>query len=425
MKKFSDFNLTPPVLTALKKLNLSEPTPIQALSIPLAMEGRDLLGTAQTGTGKTFAFGIPLVNHLALNKDSCALILTPTRELALQVLTALKSLTSKDNLLDAALLIGGDPIQKQLKQLKKARLVVGTPGRMKDHLKRNSLKLNKFDYLVLDETDRMLDMGFVDDIKAIIEKLPSHQTLLFSATLPKNISDLAQKFLNKPERVNVGKENTPIIDIKQEVRNVSQKEKYDQLKIELLERTGSIVLFVKTKRSADKIALQLRKDKFDAEAIHGDLRQSKREKVLMKFRKNRFQILVATDVAARGLDIPLIEHVINYDITQSPEDYVHRIGRTARAGAKGFALTFLTNSDRGKWDAIQKLINPSYKSQSGGSRSRPSKSYKGKSRKGPRGGAKFGSPKTSGGKGSKQFTFKSKTKKTFSKKKKTFSKKPA
>ena len=320
MKKFSDFKLTSPILTALKKLNLSEPTPIQALSIPLAMEGRDLLGTAQTGTGKTFAFGITLVNHLALNKDSGALILTPTRELALQVLTALKSLTSKDNLLDAALLIGGDPIQKQLKQLKKARLVVGTPGRMKDHLKRNSLKLNKFDYLVLDETDRMLDMGFVDDIKAIIEKLPSHQTLLFSATLPKNISDLAQKFLNKPERVNVGKENTPIIDIKQEVRNVSQKEKYDQLKIELLERTGSIVLFVKTKRSADKIALQLRKDKFNAEAIHGDLRQSKREKVLMKFRKNRFQILVATDVAARGLDIPLIEHVINYDIPQNPED---------------------------------------------------------------------------------------------------------
>ena len=358
MKKFSDFNLTPPVLTALKKLNLSEPTPIQALSIPLAMEGRDLLGTAQTGTGKTFAFGIPLVNHLALNKDSCALILTPTRELALQVLTALKSLTSKDNLLDAALLIGGDPIQKQLKQLKKARLVVGTPGRMKDHLKRNSLKLNKFDYLVLDETDRMLDMGFVDDIKAIIEKLPSHQTLLFSATLPKNISDLAQKFLNKPERVNVGKENTPIIDIKQEVRNVSQKEKYDQLKIELLERTGSIVLFVKTKRSADKIALQLRKDKFDAEAIHGDLRQSKREKVLMKFRKNRFQILVATDVAARGLDIPLIEHVINYDIPQNPEDYIHRIGRTARAGAKGSSLTFLTPTDQKNWYLIEKLINP-------------------------------------------------------------------
>ena len=379
MKKFSDFTLTSPILAALKKLNLSEPTPIQALSIPLAVEGRDLLGTAQTGTGKTFAFGIPLVNHLALNKDSGALILTQTRELALQVLTALKSLTSKDNLLDAALIIGGDSIQKQLRQLKRARLVVGTPGRMKDHLKRKSLNLNKFDYLVLDETDRMLDMGFLEDIKAIIEKLPSHQTLLFSATLPKNISDLAQKFLNKPERINAGKENSPIINIKQEVRNISQKEKYDQLKIELLERKGSIVLFVKTKRSADKIALQLRKDKLIAEAIHGDLRQIKREKVLMKFRKNQFQILVATDVAARGLDIPLIEHVINYDIPQNPEDYIHRIGRTARAGAKGSALTFLTPADQKNWYLIEKLMNPNIeplKRQKDSRRKKVKKSFK-------------------------------------------------
>jgi ATP-dependent RNA helicase DeaD len=379
MKKFSDFNLTSPILAALKNLNLSEPTPIQSLAIPLALEGRDLLGTAQTGTGKTFAFGIPLVNHLALNKESGALILTPTRELALQVLTALKSLTSKDNLLDAALLIGGDPIQKQLKQLKKARLVVGTPGRMKDHLKRKSLNLKQFEFLVLDETDRMLDMGFLEDIKAIIEKLPNHQTLLFSATLPKNISDLAQKFLNKPERINAGKENSPIINIKQEVRNISQKEKYDQLKIELLERTGSIVLFVKTKRSADKIALQLRKDKLNAEAIHGDLRQIKREKVLMKFRKNQFQILVATDVAARGLDIPLIEHVINYDIPQNPEDYIHRIGRTARAGAKGSALTFLTPADQKNWYLIEKLLNPNAeppKKQTDSRRKKVKKSFK-------------------------------------------------
>ena len=379
MKKFSDFNLTSPILTALKNLNLSEPTPIQLLSIPLAVEGRDLLGTAQTGTGKTFAFGIPLVNHLALNKESGALILTPTRELALQVLTALKSLTSKDNLLNAALLIGGDPIQKQLKQLKNARLVVGTPGRMKDHLKRKSLNLKHFDFLVLDETDRMLDMGFLEDIKAIIEKLPSHQTLLFAATLPKNISDLAQKFLNKPERINAGKENSPIVNITQEVRNIGQKEKYDQLKIELLERTGSIVLFVKTKRSADKIALQLRKDKLNAEAIHGDLRQTKREKVLMKFRKNQFQILVATDVAARGLDIPLIEHVINYDIPQNPEDYIHRIGRTARAGAKGSALTFLTPADQKNWYLIEKLLNPNAeapKRQTDSRRKKVKKSFK-------------------------------------------------
>ena len=322
MQQFSDLAITPLVLSALKKLNLIKPTPIQTLSIPMALDGKDLLGTAQTGTGKTYAFGIPLVNHLILNKDSCALILTPTRELALQVLKALQDLTSNKNNLDSALIIGGDSIQKQLRQLKRARLVVGTPGRMQDHLRRKSLKLNKFDFLVLDETDRMLDMGFVDDIKSIIEKLPTHQTLLFSATLPKKIADMAKKFMVDPQRVNVGKENTPIIDVKQEVKNVNQKEKFQELKLELLERNGSVVLFVKTKRSADKIALQLRKDKFNAEAIHGDLRQSKREKVLLKFRKNMFQILVATDVAARGLDIPHIEHVINYDIPQNPEDYI-------------------------------------------------------------------------------------------------------
>ena len=262
MQQFSDLAITPLVLSALKKLNLIKPTPIQNLSIPLALNGKDLLGTAQTGTGKTYAFGIPLVNHLTLNKDSCALILTPTRELALQVLKALKDLTSNKNNLDSALIIGGDSIQKQLRQLKRARLVVGTPGRMQDHLRRKSLKLNKFDFLVLDETDRMLDMGFVDDIKSIIEKLPTHQTLLFSATLPKKIADMAKKFMVDPQRVNVGKENTPIIDVKQEVKNVNQKEKFQELKLELLERNGSVVLFVKTKRSADKIALQLRKDKF-------------------------------------------------------------------------------------------------------------------------------------------------------------------
>jgi superfamily II DNA/RNA helicase len=280
-------------------------------------------------------------------------------------------------------------------------------------------------FLVLDETDRMLDMGFSEDINKILSKLPKHQTLLFSATIPKNIMSLAEKFLHQPARIAVGGDNKPIENVKQETLQVTESSKYDQLVLELDKRKGSIIVFVKTKRGAERLAKKLRGEDYSADTIHGDLRQSKRDRVILNYRKLKFRILVATDVAARGLDIPHIEHVINYDITQSPEDYVHRIGRTARAGAKGFALTFLTNSDRGKWDAIQKLINPSYKSQSGGSRSRPSKSYKGKSRKGPRGGAKFGSPKTSGGKGSKQFTFKSKTKKTFSKKKKTFSKKPA
>ena len=379
MQKFSDLSISLLVLDAIKKLKLIKPTPIQKISIPLALEGNDILGTAQTGTGKTYAFGIPLINHLTLDKDSYAIILTPTRELALQVSSALKDLTSMKNIIDTAVIIGGDSIQKQLKQLKKARLVVGTPGRIHDHIRRKSLKLSKFNFLVLDETDRMLDMGFVDEIKSIIEKLPSHQTLLFSATLPKKISDIAKNFMTNPQRVNVGEENTPLTNIKQEIKNVNQKEKFEHLKLELLEINGSVVLFVKTKRSADKIALKLRKDKFNAEAIHGDLRQSKREKVILKFRKNRFQILVATDVAARGLDIPHIEHVINFDIPQNPEDYIHRIGRTARAGAKGRALTFLTDGDKKNWNAIGKLINPNApapKSKSDSRRKKSKKSYR-------------------------------------------------
>ena len=376
MQKFSDLSISLLVLDAIKKLKLIKPTPIQKISIPLALEGNDILGTAQTGTGKTYAFGIPLINHLTLDKDSYAIILTPTRELALQVSSALKDLTSMKNIIDTAVIIGGDSIQKQLKQLKKARLVVGTPGRIHDHIRRKSLKLSKFNFLVLDETDRMLDMGFVDEIKSIIEKLPSHQTLLFSATLPKKISDIAKNFMTDPQRVNVGEENTPLTNIKQEIKNVNQKEKFEYLKLELLEINGSVVLFVKTKRSADKIALKLRKDKFNAEAIHGDLRQSKREKVILKFRKNRFQILVATDVAARGLDIPHIEHVINYDIPQNPEDYIHRIGRTARAGAKGRALTFLTDGDKNNWNAIGKLINPNAPAPKTKSDSRRKKSKK-------------------------------------------------
>ncbi len=379
MQKFSDLSISLLVLDAIKKLKLIKPTPIQKISIPLALEGNDILGTAQTGTGKTYAFGIPLINHLTLDKDSYAIILTPTRELALQVSSALKDLTSMKNIIDTAVIIGGDSIQKQLKQLKKARLVVGTPGRIHDHIRRKSLKLSKFNFLVLDETDRMLDMGFVDEIKSIIEKLPSHQTLLFSATLPKKISDIAKNFMTNPQRVNVGEENTPLTNIKQEIKNVNQKEKFEHLKLELLEINGSVVLFVKTKRSADKISLKLRKDKFNAEAIHGDLRQSKREKVIQKFRKNRFQILVATDVAARGLDIPHIEHVINYDIPQNPEDYIHRIGRTARAGAKGRALTFLTDGDKKNWNAIGKLINPNApapKSKLDSRRKKSKKSYR-------------------------------------------------
>ena len=254
-------------------------------------------------------------------------------------------------------------MQKQLKKLKKrARIIVGTPGRINDHLKRQSLNLSKVSYLVLDETDRMLDMGFTPQIELILKFIPKqHQTLLFSATLPNNILRISEKYLNNPERIAVGSLSTPIEKIKQETFQITQDKKYHELINQLVERNGSILVFVKTKHGADKIVKRLKYDGHSADAIHGNLRQSKRERVINNFRNGKSRILIATDVAARGLDIPLIQHVINYDLPQVPEDYIHRIGRTGRAGKDGSALTFLTPSDRSMWNSISRLINPDFK----------------------------------------------------------------
>ena len=229
-------------------------------------------------------------------------------------------------------------------------------------LKRKSLNLSATKYLVLDETDRMLDMGFTPQIEMVLKFVPkNHQTLLFSATLPQNILKISERYLNKPERISTGATSIPIAKIKQETLQVFKENKYDQLIDQFLLRKGSILVFVKTKRSADKMVKRLKEEGHSADAIHGDLRQSKRDRVINSFRKGLKRILIATDVAARGLDIPLIQHVINYDLPQVPEDYVHRIGRTARAGSEGSALTFLTPDDRSMWNSINKLIDPNFK----------------------------------------------------------------
>jgi len=324
------------------------------------------LGTAQTGTGKTLAFSIPLINKLILDKNALALVTCPTRELATQVMSAIKDLISDKINIKTALLIGGESMQKQLRQLgKRTRLIVGTPGRINDHLKRKSLNLSATKYLVLDETDRMLDMGFAPQIEKILKFVPKdHQTLLFSATLPNDIVRISERYLTKPVRISVGSTTVPIAKIKQETLQVHKENKYNELIDQLLSRKGSILVFVKTKRNADRMVKRLKEEDHSADAIHGDLRQSKRDRVINAFRKGVKRILVATDVAARGLDIPLIQHVINYDLPQVPEDYVHRIGRTARAGSEGSALTFLTQNDRLMWNAICKLINPNYKEES-------------------------------------------------------------
>jgi superfamily II DNA/RNA helicase len=307
---------------------------------------------------------------LILDKNAFALVMCPTRELATQVMEAIKSIISDKINIKSALLIGGESMQKQLRQLgNRSRIIVGTPGRINDHLKRKSLNLSATKYLVLDETDRMLDMGFTPQIEMILKFVPKdHQTLLFSATLPQNILKISDRYLNKPERISTGATSVPIAKIKQETLQVFKENKYDELIDQFLARKGSILVFVKTKRGADKMVKKLKEEGHSADAIHGDLRQSKRDRVINSFRKGLKRILIATDVAARGLDIPLIQHVINYDLPQVPEDYIHRIGRTARAGSEGCALTFLTSDDRSMWNSINKLIDPNFKSAPSGLR---------------------------------------------------------
>ena len=370
MENFKLFKIEDSLKNSLSKMNFIKPTPIQGMAIPIALEGKDILGTAQTGTGKTLAFSIPLINKLILDKNAYALVMCPTRELASQVMSAIKSIISDKINIKTALLIGGEAMQKQLRQLgNRSRIIVGTPGRINDHLKRRSLDLSKTKYLVLDETDRMLDMGFTPQIELVLKFIPKdHQTLLFSATLPENILRISNRYLKNPKRISTGATSIPIAKIKQESMQVFKENKYDELVDQFLSRKGSILVFVKTKRSADKMVKRLKEEAHSVDAIHSDLRQSKRDRVINSFRKGLKRILIATDVAARGLDIPLIQHVINYDLPQVPEDYIHRIGRTARAGLEGSALTFLTPDDRSMWNSINKLIDPNFKPISNGLR---------------------------------------------------------
>jgi len=356
---FNGFGLPPKLLHALARMQFTTPTPIQEQAIPKALAGHDILGTAQTGTGKTAAFGIPLIARLMENPQASALIMTPTRELATQVMAALQQMIPVADI-RTALLIGGEAMPRQFRQLHgNPRLIVGTPGRINDHLQRRSLRLNNTAFLVLDETDRMLDMGFGVQIEKIVAQIPTQrQTMLFSATLPQGIAKLAGKYLRNPERISVGSTTEAAPNIQQELIQVGDHEKYAKLLEQLAAHTGSVIIFVKTKWGTQKLADRLSLQSHRSDAIHGNLRQSRRDNVIQAFRDKKFRVLVATDLAARGLDVPHIELVINYDMPQCPEDYLHRIGRTARAGASGKAINFLTPGDRQKWNAIHRLMNP-------------------------------------------------------------------
>jgi ATP-dependent RNA helicase DeaD len=405
MTKFEDFGLEPRLLKSLSMMNYTEPTPVQAKTIPFALDGRDVLGSAQTGTGKTAAFAIPMLNALLNSDEGIGLVLTPTRELGKQVMEAIREMLGPKSGIQTAFIIGGEPMRPQFAQLERnPRIIVGTPGRINDHLKRGSLNLEDTRFLVLDETDRMLDMGFSIQLDEIEKHMSGErQTLMFSATMPNNIMRMADRYLNNPERIEIGEANTAAKNIQQDVMFVQRDKKYKTLLHELSVREGTIIVFSNTKRETEALAKKLKADGVSADAIHGDLRQHKREKIIKKLRAEQFRVLVATDVVARGLDIPHIAHVINYDLPMMPEDYIHRIGRTARAGAKGHALCLISPHDGRRWAAIQRLIDPKSKEDKGNYGERPSRGksgggYGGKSNSYKGGGKKYGNNDNYGGK---------------------------
>ena len=363
MMQFDTFGLSKTLEKSILKMGFLEPTAVQEQSIPIALKGMDILGSAQTGTGKTGAFSIPLIQKLMRDEAATALVLTPTRELAKQVLEVITGLLYGQNAINLACLIGGEQITKQLKLLRRRpRIIVGTPGRINDHIDRKSLKLNQVKFLVLDETDRMLDMGFGSQVDRILKNVPKErQTLMFSATLPEQIVKLSKKYLTSPQRISIGKSNVVAVNINNEIIKIKKENKYELLLDQLEKREGSILIFVKTKHGTVKMAKNLNNDHFVSEPLNGNLRQSKRDRVMKKFRDKKFKIMVATDIAARGLDVPHIEHVINYDLPQLAEDYIHRLGRTGRASAIGSAVTFISSKELDKWNEIERILNPELK----------------------------------------------------------------
>jgi superfamily II DNA/RNA helicase len=361
---FQEFGLSEPILRALSDEKYVTPTPIQSQTIPLLLAGRDLIGIAQTGTGKTAAFALPILHRLCatpvrLERKSCrVLVLSPTRELSAQILDSFKAY-GRHLRIQATLAIGGVPMGRQVRSLMGGvDVLVATPGRLLDLVQSNGLRLDRVETFVLDEADRMLDMGFIRDIKKIITKLPpKRQTLLFSATMPQAIAELAGQMLKDPAQVAVTPVASTVERIAQRVVHVDRGAK-SALLADLLrsEPVNRALVFTRTKHGADKVVRGLIQSGIAAEAIHGNKSQGQRERVLAAFREGRVRTLVATDIAARGIDVEGISHVINFDLPNEPESYVHRIGRTARAGAEGVAISFCSGDETAYLRAIEKLI---------------------------------------------------------------------
>ncbi len=356
--KFKQLGLSENTLKALKAKGFEEPSPIQMATIPILLnETMDIIGQAQTGTGKTAAFGIPMIEKLSRNaRHIQAIILTPTRELAIQVSEEINSLKG-DKDLRVVPIYGGQSIEQQFKKLARGvDIVVGTPGRIIDHLARRTLKLERVSFMVLDEADEMLNMGFIDDMKEIMEQTnPDKRTLLFSATMPPKILSLAKTYMKEYKVIEIQKERLNNNLTEQIYFEVKSSDKFEALcRIIDVEAEFYGLIFCRTKIDTDNIAKMLISRGYEAEALHGDISQNQRERILEKFRNQKINILVATDVAARGIDVNKMTHVINYSLPQDPESYVHRIGRTGRAGNKGTAITFITPSEYKKLVVIQK-----------------------------------------------------------------------
>ena len=342
--RFEDFGLSKETMRAISEIGYEEPTPIQASVIPLIMGGADIIGQAQTGTGKTAAFGIPIVEMCRRSERPFAIILEPTRELAVQVAQEIDRVGSRKRVRVLAV-YGGQSIENQIKALKHGvDVVVGTPGRIIDHLNRKTLELSAISMLVLDEADEMLNMGFIEDIETILNKIPeTRQTMLFSATIPQPITVIARKYMKEPEKIRISPKDVVIPQIKQVFYEVREGDKLNALSRLLdVENPQLAIVFCHTKREVDEVSMKLGQLGYNASALHGDFTQARRDEVMYKFREGMLDILVATDVAARGLDIKNVSHVINFNIPQNPDSYVHRIGRTGRAGKSGIAITFVT-----------------------------------------------------------------------------------
>ena len=346
--KFKELGLDHDLLKAIAQSGFEEATPIQAETIPLVLEGKDVIGQAQTGTGKTAAFGLPILQHIdKADRSIQALVISPTRELAIQTQEELYRL-GQDKKIKVQAVYGGADIRRQIRQLSEhPQIVVGTPGRILDHIGRHTLKLQNLKVLVLDEADEMLDMGFIDDIEKIVEQMPTaRQTLLFSATIPASIMRLTNKFMHEPVTVKIKAKELTADTVEQYYVRAKDYEKFDVMtRLFDVQDPDLALIFGRTKRRVDELTRGLKARGYRAEGIHGDLTQQKRMSVLRQFKSGQLDFLVATDVAARGLDISGVTHVYNYDIPQDPDSYVHRIGRTGRAGHKGVSVTFVTPNE--------------------------------------------------------------------------------